>query len=111
MERDRAMKRSVYFIIQIVWSFILSTVVWYLTLANSRFDFYGNGDNTAPGVIIFVGAAVYVILTIVQIGVGVKKVKGWRWWVILISLLIAGAMAFLGLYAAVYGSEFLNKMF
>ena len=105
------MRKSVYFIIQIVWSLILSTGVWYLSLMNASFDFYGNGDGSLMGVILIIGAALYLILTIVQIVVGIKKIKDWRWWVIPVSLLIAGAVAFIGAFVAIYGSEFLNKLF
>ncbi len=105
------MRKSVYFIIQIVWSLILSTGVWYLSLMNASFDFYGNSDGSLMGVILVIGAALYLILTIVQIVVGIKKIKDWRWWVIPVSLLIAGAVAFIGAVVAIYGSEFLNKLF
>ena len=109
-ERDLAMKKSVYFIIQIVWSLILSTAIWYLALINASFDFYGNSDDSLMGLILVAGAVIYLILTIVQICVGVKKVKEWRWWVILISLAIAVVIGFIGLFVAVYGSEFLTKL-
>jgi hypothetical protein len=105
------MRKSVYFIIQIIWSLILSTGIWYLSLKNASFDFFGNGDDSLMGIILVSGAVIYLILTLIQIGVGVKKVKGWRWWIILVSLLISGAMAFLGEVVAVFGSEFLNKLF
>ena len=105
------MKKTVYFIIQIVWSLVLSTAFWYLSLKNASFDFYGNSDDSLFGLCLAAGALIYLILTCVQIGVGVKKVKEWRWWIILVSLLIAGAVAFAGLFVAVYGSEFLNKLF
>ena len=105
------MKKSVYFIIQTVWSLVLSTIIWYLTLVNSSFDFYGNSDGSLMGVILVIGAALYLILTIVQIVVGIKKIKDWRWWVIPVSLLIAGTVAFIGAFVAIYGSEFLNKLF
>lgn len=105
------MKKTSYFIIQILWSLILSTVIWYLGLKNASFDFYGNSDNTLAGMIMFFGAVIYIVLTLVQIVVGIKKVKNWRWWFILVSLVIAGAMAFLGIYVVAYGTEFLNKSF
>ena len=105
------MKKSSYFIIQMLWSLILSTVIWYLGLKNASFDFYGNSDNTLAGMIMFFGAVFYIVLTLVQIVVGIKKVKIWRWWFILVSLVIAGAMAFLGIYVVAYGTEFLNKSF
>lgn len=105
------MKKSAYFIIQVLWSIVLSTVIWFFTLMNASFDFYGNSDNSLSGMIIFFGGAVYLVLTIIQIVVGAFKVKDWHWWIILISLLIAGAMAFLGIFVVVYGTEFLHKTF
>ena len=105
------MRKSIYFIIQIVWSLLFSVVIWYLSLKNANFDFYGNSDDTIMVVILVAGAVIYLILTIVQIIVGVKKVKEWRWWVCLISLAIAGVTAFIGVFAAAYGSELLNKAF
>ena len=105
------MRKSIYFIIQIVWSLFFSVVIWYLALKNAKFDFYGNSDDTIMVVILVAGAVIYLILTIVQIIVGVKKVKEWRWWVCLISLVIAGATAFIGLFLTAYGSELLNKAF
>ena len=105
------MKKSAYFIIQILWSIVLSTVVWYFTLINASFDFYQNSDNSLSGMIFCVGAVAYLVLTVIQIVIGIFKVKDWHWWVILISLVIAGAMAFLGIYVVVYGTEFLHKTF
>ncbi len=105
------MKKSAYFIIQVLWSIVLSTVIWYIALKNASFDFYGGGDSTVTGMAIVIGGAVYLVLTIVQIVVGAFKVKDWHWWVILISLVIAGVMAFLGAFVVIYGTEFLNKSF
>ena len=104
------MKKSVYFIIQTVWSLVLSTIIWYLTLVNSSFDFYGNSDDSIAGMIFVIGAVIYLILTIVQIGFGIKKVEGWRWWFMLISLLISAVVGFLGSFVAIWGSEYLNKL-
>ena len=108
---NKLMRKSIYFIIQIVWSLLFSVVIWYLALKNANFDFYGNSDDTIMVVILVAGAVIYLILTIVQIIVGVKKVKEWRWWVCLISLAIAGVTAFIGVFVAAYGSELLNKAF
>ena len=105
------MKKSAYYIIQILWSLVLSTVIWFFTLKNASFDFYGNSDNSLSGMIFVIGSVVYLVLTIVQIGVGAFKVKDWHWWVIIISLVIAGAIAFLGAFVVVYGTEFLNRTF
>ena len=105
------MKKSAYYIIQILWSIVFSTIIWYVALKNASFDFYGNGDNSVTGMAIVIGGIVYLVLTFVQIGVGAFKVKDWHWWVILISLVIAGVMAFLGTFVVIYGTEFLNRTF
>lgn len=105
------MKKTVYFILQIVWSLVVSALTWYFTLINASFDFYGNSDKTLSGMIFVIGAAIYVILTLAHIVIGAVKVKEWRWWFILISLVIAVAIAFAGLYLVVYGTEFLNRTF
>ena len=105
------MKKSVYFIIQIIWSLILSSVIWYLLLKNAGFDFYGNSGSSVTGVIIVIGFALYMVLTIVQIVIGARKVKNWHWWIIPVSLAVGAATAFLGLFVTVYSTEFLNKAF
>lgn len=105
------MKKSAYFIIQIIWSLIISSVVWYLTLKNVKFDFYHNSDDSLSGMFFCIGSAIYIILTFVQIVVGIKKVKEWRWWIVPVSMLTAAAAAFLGLCVVVYGTEFLNNVF
>ncbi len=109
--QGKIMKKAVYFFIQILWSFIVSVVVWYLVMKNASFDFYHNSDEALEGMIIFGGMVLYLILTVVYLVIGYKTVKEWRWWVILISIVLSGLMAFLGSIGAVFGSEFLNKTF
>ena len=105
------MKKSVYFIVQIVRSLLVSTVIWYLFLKNVSFDFYGESDNAIGGMIIVFGGAFYLILTLVHIILGAVKVKEWHWWFILISLAISAANVVAGAYVAAYGAEFLNRTF
>ena len=101
------MRKSIYFIIQIIWSLVLSTAVWYLFLV---YAFSEHSDNTTAGVALFTGGVVYIILTLVQIIAGIRKVKEWRWWVILVSVLIAAAIAFIGALIAVCGSELITRI-
>ena len=99
------MRRSVFYTIQAVWSLLLSSIVWYLFLTNTTFDFYHISDSKFAGIILFSGLAVYLVLTVIQTVIGVKKIKGWRWWDILLSLAFAGIMVFAGAFAVVYGTE------
>ena len=104
------MGKTGYYIVQILWSFVLSAIVWYLALVNASFDFYGNSDDTLMMFFLLGGGALYLILTVVQIVVGFKKVKNWHWWDALISLVVSVVVAFAGLFGAVYGSEFINGL-
>ena len=104
-------KKSVYFIFQVIWSSIVSSVVWYLALVNASFDFYGNSDNTLSGIFLVVGMGLYLILTVAYIILGYKKISNWRpMVVILVSVLIAASAGFLGIFGAACGSELLNKL-
>ena len=103
------MKKSVYFIIQALWSLILSAGIFYLALM-SAFGPSGNKDSSLMGTILFVGIIIYIALTITHIVVGARKVKGWRWWFIPISLVIASGMGFIGEVLAVWVPELLNAV-
>ena len=105
------MNKGLYFIIQILWSFILSTIIWYFSLKNASFDFFGNSDDSLFVIILFGGAAVYLVLTILYMIIGYKKVKNWKAWMIFVSLLISAGCGFLGAEGAIYGSELINKWF
>ena len=109
IKMERSINKTVYFIGQIVWSLIYASVFWYLVLKNASFDFYGNDDNALLDIIIVVGTIMYLVLTFIQIVIGAKKVKEWKMWVIIVSLLVAVAVGFAGIFAAAYGAEFLNR--
>lgn len=93
------MKKSLYYIVQIIWSFIVTFVIFLLAL--KRLVTYFNAHDTSasltppPGALapagsaLLVGLIVYLILTIGYIIIGSKEVKGWRWWDVLISLALA----------------------
>ena len=104
------MRKSVYLIIQSVWSFILSSVVWYFGLKNASFDFYHNSDNELATMILLGGAAVLLVITVIYIMIGRKNVISWNRLMIIWSILVFAATAFLGLYGAAYGSEWINKL-
>lgn len=104
------MSKGAYFGIQALWSFVVSAVIWYFTLKNASFDFYGNSSDDLAGLIFVIGAAVYLLLTILYIILGYKKVKNRKAWMIPVSLLIGAAVGFLGSMGAIYGSEWIHKL-
>ena len=104
------MGKTGYFILQVLWSFVLASVVWYGALVNMSFDFYGNSDDTFGMIILLGGGVLYLVLTVVQLVFGFKKVKNWHWWDALISLVVGVAVAFAGMFGAAYGSEFINNV-
>ena len=104
------MEKSVYFVIEVLWSLVVSSICWYGALKNASFDFYGNSDDTLMGIFLVVGLVVMVLLTLGYILLGKKVVKEWKAWMIPISLGIMVATGFLGIYVVVYGTEFLNRV-
>ena len=104
------MRKGAYFGIQALWSLVLSSIVWYCFLKNAHFDFYHNSDDTLAGIILVVGAAVYLVLTIVYMVLGHKKVKNWSAWMIAVSLVVSVAVGLLGSFVVIYGSEWIHKL-
>ena len=103
------MSKGAYFGVQALWSLVVSSVIWFLFLMNASFDFYGNSDDTLAGIILFAGAAFYLVLTILYIILGRKKVKNWKVWMIVVSLVICAGVGFLGSFCAVYIPEWINN--
>ena len=84
------MKKTTYFIIQIIWSFVLTFVTCILALTHLKAGADSLEGALAPaGPWLMGGLILYIILTIVYIVIGYKKVKEWRWWVILVSMALA----------------------
>lgn len=92
------MKKTSYFIVQILWSFVLTFVICILALLHLDFDSntYYPGAFSEAGSWLLGGMLVYFILTIVYIVIGYRKVREWRWWVVLVSLVLALVMWILG---------------
>ncbi len=99
------MRRTVYFALDAIWSFVVSTLIWWFALSNMTFDFYHNSDDTLGGVILVAGAVLYVIITVAYIVIGFKKVRAWQWWMGVIAVLISAGMGFAGIFGATYGVE------
>ena len=58
------MSKGAYFVIQVLWSLVVSSVIWFFTLKNLSFDFFFFSPDTFAALIFFVGIAVYLVLTI-----------------------------------------------
>ena len=105
------MSKGSYFGIQSLWSLVLSSLVWYGFLKNAHFDFFNNNDDSLAGMILFFGAILYLVLTIIYIIIGYKKVKKWKAWMIVVSLLIGVVIGFLGAFPPIYCSEWVYDAF
>jgi len=104
------MRRSVYFIVEAVSAFIVSSILMYFPLKNMTFDFYHNSDQTLEGVILFVAFLLYAILTVCYIILGFKKVREWRWWMGIITVVISAAMGLAGMISVLYVSELIHSI-
>lgn len=102
------MKKSVYFIIQIIWSLIAASLIWYFTLANVTIDDNGNGNAGMAGIVFVIGFFAYLTLSIMYILMGTKWIKDWHLWMPIVNILIGAAMAIAGAFAAIYIPELLH---
>lgn len=105
------MRKGVYFVIQAVWSLILSFVIWFLLLIVLSSTSNGKGSDELAGMLIVAGVAIYFVITIIYMVIGHKKVKNWKAWMIIVSILISVAVGFLGMISSVFIPEWINKMF
>ena len=104
------MRKSVYFAAEVLWTLIVSSVIWFLFFKTVSFDFYHISDDSIAGIILFIGLILYVILTVCYIILGFKKVKEWHGRMSIIAVIISAAMGFAGSLVVLYGSELLNGL-
>lgn len=103
------MRKGPYFVIQAILSLFISTMVWYMHL--NFLDLAVNeetltGTTLSPFIVIFIGGAFYLLLTIVYIIIGVKRLDDWRPWVLVINIVIHIVMFGIGFFASVFFAAF-----
>lgn len=99
------MRKGPYFIIQAVLSLFISTMIWYMS--ECFLDVAINveelsGTLFSPIIILVIGGAIYLALTIVYIVIGAKRMDDWRPWMIAVSIVIHIAMFGLGFLASAF---------
>ena len=90
------MKKPAYYIIQFLWSFILTAIIWFGFMNTATVD----GDNRMAIFIFLGGAALYLLLTVAYIVLGWKKVKDYGIGMTIISVAINIVTLVLGFFAA-----------
>ncbi len=101
------MKKPAYFIIQLLWSFILATIIWFGFLSTASVD----GDNSIAAIMLFGGGAFYLLLTVAYIILGYKKVADFGIALIVVAIVINIVMLILGFFGATAASALFIKLF
>lgn len=100
------MRKGPYLIFQAIISFIISSLIWYMC-----FNFLGvatnnlesiNSTTLSPFIVLLIGGVFYMILTVVYIIIGVRRLDDWRPWILVINIVIHIVMFFLGFLGASY---------
>ncbi|MCR5328078.1 MAG: hypothetical protein K6E12_04360 [Saccharofermentans sp.] len=105
------MSRRAYYIIQALWSIIYSSILWFAFMFTTTVNPVEEGNNTLAFIFLFGGPVLYLVLTIVYIIIGVKKIEDWSFFVLIISIVINIVMGILGFFGAVMLSVFLTRDF
>ena len=100
------MKKPAYFIIQLLWSFLLATIIWFGFLSTASVD----GDNSIAAVMLFGGGAFYLILTVAYIILGYKKVADFGIAFIVVAIVINIVMLPLVVFCATAVSALLIRL-
>jgi len=103
------MRKGPYFVIQAVLSLFITTMIWYMDmnfLDVAVNDETVTGATFSPFIVLLIGGAFYLALTIVYIIIGAKRMDDWRPWMIAINIVIHIVMFGLGLFAATIFAAF-----
>ena len=100
------MGKGAYFFIQAILSFILSSLIWYmcfnfLSIATNDLENI-SGATFSPFIVLLIGGVFYMILTVIYIIIGVRRIFDWRPWMIAVNIAIHISMFFLGFLGASY---------
>jgi len=87
-----------YFIVQFVLSLIITSLTWYMFLIIGMNEVE---TSFTPLIALLVGTLVHIVLTIIYILFGWKRVEEWKWWCILVSAGINIITFFIGIEGAV----------
>ena len=100
------MGKGPYFVIQGVCSIVITSLIWFMMF--NFLDVALNATDTlstttfSPFIVLALGGVFYLILTVIYIIIGSKKVDDWRPWMIIISIVIHIVMFGLGFLGASY---------
>ncbi len=106
LSEEIIMRRGTFFFIQAIVSLVITSLIWYMEvgfLEVAMNDINAHGivvtDATKSPFLVFAGCvAVYLILTIVYIIIGARKVENWHPSAIIVSILICIFMLIFGLF-------------
>ena len=105
------MGKGTYFFCQLVWQFLYSTLFWFVFLYNAAVNAAGSGDSTMSLAITFGGPGLYLLLTIIYIVFGSKKVSRWKGFLVIFVIIFTLGMVVAGFYAANAVSPYLCDWF
>ena len=100
------MRKGPYFVFQAIMSFIISSLIWYMC-----FNFLGIATNAletissatfSPFIVLLIGGVFYILLTVVYIIIGVRRIFDWRPWILGVNIAIHISMFFLGFMGGSY---------
>lgn len=102
------MGKGAYFFIHAFWSVIYATLFWFMYMYNAT---SGSSDETLSLILNFGGPGLYLLITIIFIALGAKKVSGWKAWMVIFVFIISIAMAIAGFFLTSYVSVYLCEWF
>ena len=94
------MKKSQFYVLQFVWSLILTTVVWYQAFSTANAGQGRIGDYSPTLTALIIGLILYSVVTTIYIAIGSRSIDDWRVRNALFAVLISVLMIPAGNIAA-----------
>lgn len=96
------MKKSLFYIIEIIVTIIYSFLWHYITLNNAPMGWdSGSGDGTFE-LLFWMGIIIYCIMLAILMIFGKKRVDAWKWYEYIITLVVAAICMVAGLCIMVH---------
>jgi len=103
------MSKGLYFFVQILFSFLSSTIAWiFLKSGSIKLDFAGMSDSLKAMLPYIIAGGVYLICLIIWIIIGREAVKKWNSGVIIGAIIVAVVFAAAGYFASSYAVDILT---
>ena len=85
--------------VRVIWTFIFSSVIKFITMNRFFIDIWENASRDVAETFILIGGTIYLILTLLLVMIGWKKIIRWKGWMAAFSFITGIGLSCITVYA------------